>query len=48
MGSAPCCGTNRHVDPEVLWSIVTGQLDALDHAAAALLDHLDEAENKEA
>jgi hypothetical protein len=33
----------RHVDPEVLWSIVTGQLEELDNAAAALLENLDEA-----
>ena len=38
----------RHVDPEVLWSIVTGQLDELDNAAAALLEILDKAESKDA
>jgi uncharacterized protein with HEPN domain len=37
----------RHVDPEVLWSIVTGQLDELDDAAAALLENLDEAGSKD-
>jgi uncharacterized protein with HEPN domain len=33
----------RHVDPEVLWSIVIGQLDELDNAAAVLLENLNEA-----
>ena len=33
----------RHVDPEVLWSIVTSQLDELDKATAALLESLDSA-----
>jgi uncharacterized protein with HEPN domain len=28
----------RHIDPEILWSIVTEHLDALDGAAAALLE----------
>ncbi|HZZ62785.1 MAG TPA: HepT-like ribonuclease domain-containing protein [Roseiarcus sp.] len=37
----------RHVDPEVLWSIVTGQLNELDDAAAALLENLDEAGGKD-
>jgi len=31
----------RHIDPEVLWSIVTGPLDDLDRAAAALLEQLE-------
>jgi uncharacterized protein with HEPN domain len=31
----------RHVDPEVLWSIITGPLDELDKAAAALLEDLE-------
>lgn len=30
----------RRIDPEVLWSVVTEHLDALDRAAAALLDGL--------
>jgi uncharacterized protein with HEPN domain len=32
----------RRIDPEVLWSIVTEHLDALDRAAAALLEKLEE------
>jgi uncharacterized protein with HEPN domain len=32
----------RRIDPEVLWSIVTEHLDALDRAAAALLEKIDE------
>ena len=32
----------RHVDPEVLWSIVTGPLSELDKATAALLANLDD------
>jgi uncharacterized protein with HEPN domain len=32
----------RHIDPEVLWSIVTGPLDHLDTAAAMLLEELDD------
>jgi uncharacterized protein with HEPN domain len=32
----------RSIDPEVLWSIVTEHLDALDRAAAALLEKLEE------
>ncbi|HEX8663962.1 MAG TPA: HepT-like ribonuclease domain-containing protein [Beijerinckiaceae bacterium] len=32
----------RRIDPDVLWSIVTEHLDALDEAAAALLDRLPE------
>jgi len=28
----------RHVDPEILWSIITEHLDSLDEAAVALLD----------
>ena len=32
----------RHIDPEILWSIVTEHLDALDDAAAALLEGLGE------
>jgi uncharacterized protein with HEPN domain len=28
----------RHIDPEILWSIVTEHLGALDKAAAALLE----------
>jgi uncharacterized protein with HEPN domain len=32
----------RHVDPEVLWSIVTDHLDALDRAATVLLEKLEE------
>ena len=31
----------RHIDPEVLWSIVTGPLADLDKAAAALLEKLE-------
>jgi uncharacterized protein with HEPN domain len=31
----------RHIDPEVLWSIVTGPLAELDKAAAALLEKLE-------
>jgi uncharacterized protein with HEPN domain len=31
----------RHIDPEVLWSIVTGPLGDLDRAAAALLEQLE-------
>jgi uncharacterized protein with HEPN domain len=31
----------RRVDPEILWSIVTEHLAALDSAAAALLERLD-------
>ena len=38
----------RHLDPEVLWSIVTGQLDELDNAAAALLENLDVPGSKDA
>jgi uncharacterized protein with HEPN domain len=30
----------RHIDPEILWSIVTEHLDPLDKAAAMLLDGL--------
>ena len=30
----------RHVDPEILWSIVTGHLPELDNAAAEFLDDL--------
>ncbi len=37
----------RHVDSDVLWSIVTGQLAELDRAAAALLENLDEAGRKD-
>jgi uncharacterized protein with HEPN domain len=33
----------RRIDPEVLWSIATEHLAALDSAAAALLEKLDEA-----
>ena len=33
----------RHIDPEVLWSIITEHLDQLDDAAAALLDGLGDA-----
>jgi uncharacterized protein with HEPN domain len=32
----------RRIDPEVLWSIVTEHLDALDRAAAAPLEKLEE------
>jgi uncharacterized protein with HEPN domain len=32
----------RRIDPEVLWSIVTEHLDALDRAAGALLEKLEE------
>jgi uncharacterized protein with HEPN domain len=32
----------RHIDPEILWSIVTEHLDRLDEAAAALLESLKE------
>lgn len=32
----------RHIDFEILWSIVTEHLDALDEAAAALLEFLHE------
>jgi uncharacterized protein with HEPN domain len=32
----------RHIDSEILWSIVTEHLDALDEAAAALLETLHE------
>jgi uncharacterized protein with HEPN domain len=32
----------RRIDPEVLWSIVTEHLDALDRAATSLLDRLEE------
>ena len=38
----------RHVDPEVLWSIVTSQLDELDNGAAALLVNLNEEGCKDA
>ncbi|MGO9847460.1 MAG: DUF86 domain-containing protein [Methylocella sp.] len=31
----------RHIDPEVLWSIVTGPLGDLDRAPAALLEQLE-------
>jgi uncharacterized protein with HEPN domain len=31
----------RRIDPEILWSIVTEHLDALDAAAVALLEKLD-------
>lgn len=33
----------RHIDAEILWSIITDHLDTLDAAAAALLDGLEEA-----
>ena len=32
----------RHIDPDILWSIVTEHLDTLDEAAAALLESLKE------
>ena len=32
----------RRVDPEILWSIVTGPLPDLDKAAAAMLENLEE------
>jgi uncharacterized protein with HEPN domain len=32
----------RHVDPEILWSIVTGPLSDLDKAAVAMLANLEE------
>ena len=32
----------RHIDPEILWSIVTDHLGALDHAVAALIEELPE------
>lgn len=32
----------RHIDAEILWSIVTDHLDPLDAAAATLLEGLDE------
>ncbi len=31
----------RHVDAEVLWSVITGPLSDLDKAAAALLAEID-------
>jgi len=31
----------RRIDPEILWSIITDHLGALDAAAAALLESLD-------
>jgi uncharacterized protein with HEPN domain len=36
MGLETCSATNRRVDHEVLWSIVTEHLGTLDAAAAAL------------
>lgn len=38
----------RHIDPEVLWSIVTAQLDQLDNATAALLENLSDAGSRDA
>lgn len=32
----------RHIDPEILWSIITDHLDSLDTVAAALLEELEE------
>jgi uncharacterized protein with HEPN domain len=30
----------RHIDPEILWSVITEHLDSLDNAAAQLMERL--------